>query len=50
MADKNVVDDYYSQMKSSKDEGKGNKSKVVVKKKIIVKKPKIVLKKDLPVS
>jgi len=50
MADKNVVDDYYSQMKSSKDEGKGNKPKVVVKKKIIVKKPKIVLKKDLPVS
>lgn len=54
MADKNIVDDYYSQMNSSeKDSNKNNMSKkpiVVTKKKIIIKKPNVVPKKDWAIS
>lgn len=54
MADKNIVDDYYSQMNSpEKDSSKDNTSKktiVVTKKKIIIKKPNVVPKKDWAIS
>ena len=50
MADKNVVDDYYSQIKTSGNSSDAkpgtNKPKIVVKKKIIVKKPKIAPKNE----
>lgn len=43
MVDKKIVDDYYSQINSSKDEKSENKAKpkIVAKRKIIVKKPQI---------
>ncbi len=54
MADKNIVDDYYSQINSSeKDWNKDNSQKkpvVVQKKKIIIKKPTVVQKNDWAIS
>jgi hypothetical protein len=50
MVDKNVVDDYYSQIDSSGKEpnanNQANKTTSVVKKKIILIKPKVVQKKE----
>lgn len=50
MPDKKVVDDYYSQIESSKEDGgsdsKAQKPKIVVKKKIIVKKTEMLPEKD----
>lgn len=54
MPDKKVVDDYYSQINSSNEEidsnAKGQKPKIVVKKKIIVKKAKTHSENDEVVS
>lgn len=54
MADKNVVDDYYTQIDpSDKTPGKdiqANKPKIVAKKKIIIKKPKVVQNNDWAIS
>jgi translation initiation factor IF-2 len=54
MPDKNIVDDYYSQMDSSSDESiskdVSKKPTIVAKKKIIVKKPQMVSTKEGVIS